>query len=73
MKQGDIMEARASAIENKIFSEWKHEGFIDGCGATHINFYIDEKEYVLRLFEVKEGEHWSEVGVNNTDHFDIDR
>ena len=60
MKSVDIMEAFVSAIEEKIFQEWRHEGFIGGWSSEHINFEIDGKEYVLRIREMKEGEHWSE-------------
>lgn len=60
MKNVDIMEAFVSAIEEKIFQEWRHEGFIGGWSSEHINFEIDGKEYVLRIREMKEGEHWSE-------------
>ena len=60
MKTDDILESFVSAIEEKIFKEWKHEGFIGGWSSEHINFEIDGKEYVLRIREVKDGEHWSE-------------
>lgn len=60
MKQADIMEAFVNAIEEKIFKEWKHEGFICGWSSEHINFEVDDKEYVLRIDEVQEGEHWCE-------------
>lgn len=60
MKNVDIMEAFVSAIEEKIFQEWRHEGFIGGWSSEHINFEIDGKEYVLRIREMREGEHWSE-------------
>ena len=60
MKTEDIMECFVSAIEEKIFKEWRHEGFIDGWSSGHVNFETDGKEYVLRISEVKEGEHWSE-------------
>ena len=31
-----------------------------GCSKDHINFNIGKKEYVLKIHEVKDGEHWSE-------------
>lgn len=65
MKQVDIMEAVVNAIEEKIFKEWKHEGFICGWSSEHINFEVDDKEYVLRIDEVQEGEHWCEKLGNN--------
>lgn len=61
MRQSDIVDALTAAIENKVFGEWRHEGFICGNSSEHINFEIDGKEYVLRIHEVKEGEHWSEA------------
>lgn len=60
MKVVDIMESLVDAIIKKIFEEWKHEGIICGWSSEHINFEIDGKEYVLRISEVKEGEHWCE-------------
>ena len=61
MKTCDIMEVFVAAVEDKIFSAWKHEGFIGGWTSDSANFDIDGKEYVLKLREVKDGEHWSEV------------
>lgn len=63
MKQSDIMETIATAIEEKFFKEWKHEGFIDGCSCEHINFEVDDKEYVLLIREICEGEHFSEMHI----------
>ena len=63
MKTVDIMEMLTDAIDKKIFGEWKHEGFICGNSSEHINFEIDGKEYVLRIKEVKDGEHWSDTGT----------
>ena len=60
MKQEHILEALVNAIDEKIFKEWKHEGFIGGCSSEHIDVEIDGKEYVLRIDEVEEGEHWVE-------------
>lgn len=62
MKSVDIMEAFVIAIEEKIYKEWRHEGFICGWTSEHINAEIDGKEYIIRLHEVKDGEHWSENG-----------
>ena len=62
MKSCDVMETFVSAVENTIFKEWRHEGFIGGWSSEHANFVIDGKEYVLKLREVKDGEHWSEDG-----------
>ena len=63
MKQSDIMEAIATSIEEKIFKEWKHEGFIEGCSSEHINFDVDDKEYVLLIREICDGEHFSEMHI----------
>lgn len=60
MKTVDIMECFVSAIEEKIIKEWRHEGFIGGWNSEQINFEIDGKEYILRIIEVKDGEHWCE-------------
>lgn len=62
MKNCDIMEAVVTAIEETIFKAWRHEGFNCGWSSEHANFVIDGKEYVLKLREVKDGEHWSEDG-----------
>lgn len=62
MKTVDIMETFVSAIENTIFKEWRHEGFIGGWTSDMVNFEIDGKEYVARLYEVPDGKHCSEVG-----------
>lgn len=59
MKSVDIMEMLTNAIDKTIFGEWKHEGFIGGFTSENINFEIDGKEYVLRISEVKDGDHWS--------------
>lgn len=60
MKSCDIMEALVSAIESKIFREWRHEGFIGGWSSDYIDVVIDDKEYAIKLREIKDGEHWSE-------------
>ena len=62
MKTVDIIEMLLRAIEEKLGKEWKHEVIIHGCSSNHINFDVDGEEYVLRIYEVKEGEHWSEKG-----------
>lgn len=51
MKQVDIMEVICSSIENKIFEEWKHDGFIGGWNSESINFKVDGLDYVLTLKE----------------------
>ena len=49
MKTDDLMEVFVSAIEDKIFNEWKHDGFIGGWSSEHIDFDVDGKNYVLRI------------------------
>lgn len=61
MKTVDIMEMLTNAIQDTIFEKWKHEGFICGFSSEHINFEIDNKEYVLNIKEVADGHHWSET------------
>ena len=60
MKSADIIEVFTSSVEETIFKKWRHEGFIGGFSSEQANFVIDGKEYVLRLSEVADGEHWSE-------------
>ncbi len=60
MKTVDIMEMITNAIDKTIFQEWKHEGFIGGFTSEHIEFEVDGKEYVLKIQEVLDGEHWSD-------------
>lgn len=60
MKSEDIMEVFVSSVDETIFKKWRHEGFIGGFSSEEANFVIDEKEYVLRLSELSDGEHWSE-------------
>jgi hypothetical protein len=57
------MESIVDSICKKIYEEWKHEGFICGCSSRHINFELDQKEYVLLIREIGEGEHWSEMSI----------
>ena len=69
MKSDAIIEALSSAIESKIFKEWKHEGGVLGVSSEHINVEIDGKEYVIVLKEVEAGKHFSEYFRQETcDH-----
>lgn len=63
MKEVDIMEMLTNAIEEKLFNEWKHEGFIGGFSGEHINFEVDNKEYVLLIREICDGEHFSQMHI----------
>ena len=60
MKTVDIMEVFANSVEQKMFKEWRHEGFIGGFSSDHLNFVIDGKEYIVNIKEVQDGSHWSE-------------
>lgn len=60
MKMCDIMEVFMATVEEVIFTNWKHEGFIGGWTSGSGNFEIDGQEYVLNLKEIADGEHWSE-------------
>ena len=60
MKSADIVEVFVSSVDETIFKKWRHEGFVGGFSSCEANFVIDGKEYVLRLSEVSDGEHWSE-------------
>lgn len=65
MKTVDIMETFVSAVEETVFKNWRHEGFIGEWNSEHANFEVDGKEYALLLREVREDEHWSEVTGRN--------
>lgn len=60
MRNCDIMEALTISIEEKIFKDWRHEGFIGGFTSNYINMKIDGKEYVLVLHEIPDGHCFSE-------------
>lgn len=53
------MEALTSSIDETIFKKWKHEGFVGVFSSEYANFEIDGKEYILRLIEVRNEDHWS--------------
>lgn len=61
MKECDIMEVLTNAIDKTILGEWRHDGFIGGFTSGHINFEVDHKEYVLKIYEVNENGHWSDT------------
>lgn len=65
MKTVDIMETFVSAVEETIFKNWRHEGFIGGWSSEHANFEVDGTEYELSLQEVRDEEHWSKVTERN--------
>lgn len=55
MRQIDIVEVIANAIEDTIFKSWHHEGFIDYQRSDWMEFEIDGKKYSLHLAE-REGD-----------------
>ncbi len=59
MRVSDIIESVASSIEKQIYKEWKHEGCLLGMSSQHINFEVDDKEYVIVLHKVEEGKDFS--------------
>lgn len=61
MRNSDIMEVFIASIEEKILKEWRHDGYIGGFTSDSGNFEIDGIEYVLKLIEIKDGQHFSEV------------
>lgn len=60
MLKSDIIEVLGCEIERKIGGEWKHEVNILGVSSVHLNFEIDEKEFVLVVYKIEEGEHFSD-------------
>ena len=56
MLKSDIIEVLGCEIERKIGGEWKHEVNILGVSSVHLNFEIDEKEFVLVVYKIEEGE-----------------
>lgn len=56
MLMSDIVETCGCNIERKIGGEWKHEVYMLGMSSNHVNFEIDGHEYILVLYEVKDGE-----------------
>lgn len=54
MKKENIIEALTDCIENKIFKEWKHDGFIDQTFSNAIYVEIDGKHYSIELTEHEE-------------------
>ena len=53
MQKVAIVEAIQNMVEEKIFKEWKHEGYINGCYSNGVAVNIDGKDY---LIEIKESE-----------------
>lgn len=57
MKILDIVEVMCSAVDDTIFKQWKHEGYIDFMNSDGFRVVIDGKRYLVRIEEnaVKEG------------------
>jgi hypothetical protein len=53
MEKVDIMDAVQQGIENILFKNWRHKGYIDGFNSTQVAFVVDGKRYVLDLKEVE--------------------
>lgn len=51
MKIIDITEAIVNSLENKIFEEWKHEGYIDGFTSDKAYVVIDGTRYKITVEE----------------------
>lgn len=54
MKQVDIAEAIQNMVQEKIYGEWKHEGFLDGLYTNGVRCNIDGKDYMIEVREVTE-------------------
>ena len=67
MHKSDIIKKVCWSIETVIGGDWKCEVSIFGISDRHINFEIDQKEYVLVLNEVKDGHHWGEYVFDNSE------
>lgn len=63
MRTDDIMSVIAKGIETTILKDMMHEGGVFGNSNVHVNFEIDDREYVLLLREIGDGEHWSEMRI----------
>lgn len=56
----DIIDVLGCEIERKIGGEWRHEVNILGESSVHLNFEIDGKEFVLIIYKIVDGEHFSD-------------
>lgn len=52
MQPVDIAAAIQDMIENKIYAEWKHEGYIDALYSTGVVANIDGKKYMIEVKEI---------------------
>lgn len=44
MKINDITEAIVNSVENKLYNEWRREGYIDGYSAEKAYAVVDGKK-----------------------------
>lgn len=56
MKICDITETINNLLEEKIFEEWKHEGYNDGFSSDQIAMVIDGKRYLITVKEEEANE-----------------
>ena len=51
MKTGHIMELIDRTIEEVIFEQWKHEGYLDISTSDKVAFVVDGKRFVIEIKE----------------------
>jgi hypothetical protein len=52
MNQVDIMDAVQQGVENILFKNWRHEGYIDFFTSNKIGFIVDKRKYELEIKEI---------------------
>lgn len=53
MKIVDIAEAISDMIENRIYGDWKHEGYINYINSDVVSAQIDGVNYEIMIEEEK--------------------
>ena len=66
ISQLQIMKLLSDTIDSQLVKKEK-TSFIGGWNSEYINFVLNDKEYILTLKEVPEGEHWSEKSKHKGD------
>lgn len=66
ISQLQIMKLLSDTIDSQLVKKEK-TSFIGGWNSEYINFVLNDKEYILTLKEVPEGEHWSEKSTYKGD------
>lgn len=51
MQQIDVIEGIGIGIEEVLFGQWKHMGWLDKWDSEQIVFVVDGKRYILKLRE----------------------